>query len=648
MRLYIVFLFCLFFIIDINSKVTYNFPDKVVSNCYEQDVQKCYSLIENQAHYLLTLVKPWNGNINYKLITQSQGVEEHITRPNTGAVAIFSFLYRFGDYDENIVGISRNELLNTVIVPMMRYLISVHKTGNLTFDNGKQWGMSWQSAHWTHQLAQGAATIWNDLPYDIRLGIKKLVSVEANRIAELDPPYSLKNDSKSEENAWNAGALSSAILLMPDNPNVVLWDKSLQRWLVSSYVCPNDSFSTAIIDGVRMKDIYEGANIYNDYTLENHGIVHPDYMTACTLKGEIMIDYLASGRVPTDACMFNVDKIYEQLKLMLLPSGGFLYPTGQDWAINRHSDWANIHAFCLYYYKDPVALYWLRVTLDVIEKMQSRHIDKRIYGENENFFPSSQTLSGLGLVDCWKMLMLASPLKELEPDNNVSRMYPNGKFYIRRLKNSVHSIAWGKRIQIQSMSWSKDPIMAPDWKNCIGNVRLQGDKKSLPVELRSIYIDTLSNSIKFKIEVLHGKSILSNLNVSSNDNGELIISEKLQALADVKTEEISTLSFGILNHPHWIEEKGYRTVKNNNKEFRFSSLSGNDELLSGTQITIDDRMSISTLKPVNGIYICAKEWFRSKVFDYLILNRIKGSYSWKKGDVISENTVKLKYAEDVN
>ena len=33
----------------------------------------------------------------------------------------------------------------------------------------------------------------------------------------------------------------------------------------------------------RLRDA-EQANIYNDYTLENHGLVHPDYMTACTLN----------------------------------------------------------------------------------------------------------------------------------------------------------------------------------------------------------------------------------------------------------------------------------------------------------------------------------------------------------------------------
>ena len=625
------------------GEVTYDFPQEETSKCYSEDIDKCYMLIENQAHYLLSLVKDWNGCDDYKLITASKGPEEHITRPNTGAVAIFSFLYRFGPYSEKKVGISRDALLNDVIIPMMRYLVNTHKTSYLTFDDGRQWGLSWQSAHWTHQLAQGAATVWYDLPEEIKNGVLRVVYHEANRISKMNPPYALTFDSKSEENAWNAGAISAALLLMPNHIQAPLWEKSLKRWLLSSYIRADDRFLSVMIDGVPVKDMYKGANIFNDYTLENHGIVHPDYMTACTLKGEILIDYLASGRTPTDACMFNVDHIYEQLKLLLLPSGGFMYPTGQDWAIFRHADWANIHAFCLYYFHDSEALHWLRVTLNVIERMQKRHVDGRIYGENENFFPSSQTLSGLGLVDCWKMLMLADEVQERLPQKNVSRIYPDGKFYIHRAGNAVHSISWGKKLQIQVMVWDKDPIMAPDWRNGIASILLEGKEEMLPIQLQSIEMDTLSTGLCFTINVLHGDVAQESLVVRSQDDGRLVIHEELRALKEFTSKHISILPFGILNHPSWIEEKGFRQVYNGSKSICSQSLSGEVIKLSGNIVRIDDRMVIKSRYPLRGTYLGAMRWIRSKVLDHIILKEIEEICSWNEGDMLSKNEIMIFY-----
>ena len=641
-----IFLFTsLFACLMVNSKssIHYDFPDKIKSNCYANDLEKCYELIEKQAHYLLTLVKPWHGNSMYKLLTESKGKEEHITRPNTGAVAIFSFLYRFGNYSADIIGVSREELLNDYIIPMMRYLVSVHKTGKLTFDDDKQWGRSWQSAHWTHQLGQGAATVWDVLPDDLKTDILEVVRFEADEVASKEPPYNLKNDSKSEENAWNASVLSIALVLMPDDERKTVWEDALQRWILSAYLCPNDANKDILIDGKSLKEQFGGANIYNDYTLENHGLIHPDYMAACTQKGEIMIDYLATGRKIPDACMYNVDNIYEQLKVLLLPSGGFLYPTGQDWAIFRHCDWANLHAFNMYHYNDSEALYWLRVTLDVIERMQMRHKDGRIYGFHENDFPSSQTLCGLGLVDTWKMLMVADSIEEKTPDVNISKLYPDGKFFIHKTGNAAHSISWGKQIQIQSMALSKDPIVAPDWRNGVGSIRLKGDSKDMPIKLIEMTEDSISSGYLFRMKIMHGHAVCAKYEISSLDNGKFVINEKLIAVKNIATSKIATLSFGILNHSDWIEERGYRLIHNNGKDFCFKSLSGNELMICGDSVQVDDRLTVVSSKDINGVYYGCKGWKSSKLLDKLVLNFCDDEKEWKKGDIISENKITISF-----
>lgn len=58
-RLFLVFLsFCCCALAQAQLPLAYDFPEKPQSACYEQDAAKCYRLVENQARYLLSIVKP--------------------------------------------------------------------------------------------------------------------------------------------------------------------------------------------------------------------------------------------------------------------------------------------------------------------------------------------------------------------------------------------------------------------------------------------------------------------------------------------------------------------------------------------------------------------------------------------------------------
>lgn len=74
--------------------------------------------------------------------------------------------------------------------------------------------------------------------------------------------------------------------------------------------------------------------------------------------------------------------------------------------------------------------------------------------------------------------MLAKHVQESKPVEKVSKIYLDGKFFIRRTPNAVHSISWGGIIQIQVMDWNKDPLMAPIWNSGIGYICLANEKKT--------------------------------------------------------------------------------------------------------------------------------------------------------------------------
>jgi hypothetical protein len=136
---------------------------------------RIYLLAERQARYLMSLVHPWSDDSGMKLTTQSKSLE-HFIRPNTAVIGNFAFLYRFGPYDEKLVGVSRAELLETYIIPMMRYITATHLTGSRPTSDGKKWGNHWQSAYWAQMFGRSAWWIWADLPDDLHQGVRRVVA----------------------------------------------------------------------------------------------------------------------------------------------------------------------------------------------------------------------------------------------------------------------------------------------------------------------------------------------------------------------------------------------------------------------------------------------------------------------------------------
>ena len=235
----------------------------------------------------------------------------------------------------------------------MRYLVATHVTGSRPTSDGKQWGDAWQSAHWAQMLGRGAWLVWADLPADLRDGVRRVVAHEAERIARSEPPHQLRSDTKAEENAWNSQVLSVAVLLLPDDPRRPVGEGAIRNGSCRRSCARPTSATRRVVDGRPVREQFTGANIFDDFTLENHNFVHPDYMTTFSLSLGCAPDFAMTGRRPPEALLFNVAPIYENLKWMLLPDGGFVYPNGQDWELFRNPSWLGKHVLMAVWARDP-------------------------------------------------------------------------------------------------------------------------------------------------------------------------------------------------------------------------------------------------------------------------------------------------------
>ncbi len=608
----------------------------------QQMCDRVYQATQKQAHYLLGQVHPWEKDNTLRLLTDSKS-GEHWIRPNTGTAAGLAFLYRFGHYNESIVGVSRHTLSADYIVPMMRYLVTTHRTGAQPTSDGKQWGDAWQSAHWAHMLGRGSWWIWKDLPPDVQAGVRRVVAHEADRFTTKDPPYQIERDTKAEENAWNSQILSVAILLMPEDPRRPGWERAFLRWALSSFIRPADAHSDAVLEGIKVSEFYAGANMYDDFTLENHGMVHPDYMSTWSLSLGNALDFSLTGRKVPRTLLYNVAGIYENLKRFSLPDGGFVYPSGQDWTLFRTPYWLFPHALMTVYGHDPEAWTLAQRCVTVIEKMQARSASGAIFHAGEYFFPSTQTDTLYALAKTWLTFhQLQTIHASYQPRRGVLKLEA-GKILLHRTTKAIHTFSWGKKVMAQFVLNREDRVVAPDSRNGVGHIRLTGETKPLTVKIHKVAIQETKDRFEVNLALDHGQNMVrAYLLYRSEPNGEFFIREKLVALDRIQIAEVATGMIGILNNPYWVFEEGQRNITVDNQPYEFPACKGRKVIINGIQtIDVDGQILITSKSPLYFGYVSATTSQRGRATDRLYLNYHSEEKTYHKGEVISEYEVTI-------
>ncbi len=599
--------------------------------------ERVYTSLMKQAQYLLEQVKPWKEDSELLLLTESKS-GEHWIRPNTGTVAGLSFLYRFGPYDDRAMRANKTELFEFNILPMMRYLITTHVTGTRPTSDGKPWGDAWQSAHWAHMLGRAGWWLWDELPEDIQEGIRRVVKHEASRFVDQTPPHQIRNDTKAEENAWNAQIFPVAALLMPNDPMREKWEDEFQCWAMSSFLRPADKNSNTIVDGKPVSEHFTGANIYNDFTLENHRLVHPDYMTTFSLTLSCVLDFIMTHRKEPEAMYYNIDGIYENLKWFSLPDGGFVYPSGQDWRLFRNPDWFFPHTLMATFGQDTDAWTLAMRSFTTQEKMQARPQHSAIYLDEEYFFPSTQTDRLYSLSLAWLTLKLGPPIKDSFNEKKGVLRLDSGKIIMNHTGKAIHTFSWGAKVMAQTVANRLDRIVSPHLRSGIGWIRLKGDKEPLPISIHNVSVKNDDNNFHVELVLNHGENqFRSYLQYGSNADGSWTVKEKLVALSEVETVEIATGLLGILNNPHWVYENGKRNLNVNSVEEIIPACSGKViQSNEAKRITIDDALIIESEQPLQIRYKSSKKPERGRVTDELSLHYVGEEKQFHSEDVITE------------
>jgi len=610
--------------------------------------RRLYVSIEKQARHLLTKVHPWEEDHRLKLITRSKH-EEHWIRPNAGALLGFAFLHRFGPYDASVAGVSRRQLLDETIVPMVRYLTTTHLTGSRPTSDGEPWGSQWQSAHWAHMLGRACWWIWQDLPKECQEGVRKVIGHEADRITVTPPPHQVDGDTKAEENAWNSQVLSVALVLMPEDTRCPAWQEAFRRWALSAFLRPADQTSSLLVDTLILSHEFTGANIHDDFTLENHGRVHPDYMATFILSMGCVVDYAMSGREPPEAASHNCAGIYENLKWFSLPGGGLVYPNGQDWELLRDPEWIYLHALMATRGCDPDAWGLMLPCLDTQDNMQTRSASGTVYLDEEFFFPS--TLSDQIYYDAmaWLCLEYGGPIVDAPAQKTGVRRFDSGKLILNRTAHAIHTFSWGARVMAQVVPYRLDRVTSPHPRSGIGHIRVDGEAEELPIAIRAVDVTNDPEGFEVSLELDHGEGVVrAFINIRAASDGTWRMREKLQALREVTTREIVTGLLGVLNNPHWVYERGQRRIVLGDEARVITSCEGAVFEAKGvSEINVDGALRIHGVTPLDVVYRGAKKPERARVTDELYLNYCGELKAWQADEVISEFEVTVSCSDRI-
>jgi hypothetical protein len=298
---------------------------------------------------------------------------------------------------------------------------------------------------------------------------------EADRFIDMPAPYARHYDTKAEENAWNSLILVLASEALPKHPHAVRWRERALEYMISAFATPADLKSIRTIDGKPLKQWLRGANIHSDYTLENHGFVHPDYMSTIGLNLMNVVVYRLLDKPVPEACTFNARPVYENLKWMSLPDGGLLYPSGTDWNMHRIDMTASLHAQVARILGDPEAAVLEAAAVETISRMQSRSGSGRTFLPGEfPSYPGHEPHAGwlyaiAALTDqFWPAPARSVTAEQLWKKLTGSRMFEDARMFVVRTPDAVSSFTWGLRAMGQTVPLRNDWMLAPLNRSWVG------------------------------------------------------------------------------------------------------------------------------------------------------------------------------------
>ncbi len=245
---------------------------------------------------------------------------------------MFTILSLFGTEDE-VSGRSREELAGMAL-GLIRAKAQTHPV-----INSDSWRNYWPHFNRLRQdfvLGLAAWLLWDQVDESTQLLLAQIFEYDANSWAAGRAPAQLYGDSQAESNAWSGGGMALICCMLQNHPSRAVWSEKAKELMISAYATAADVADTRLVDGKPLNEWLTGPNAFPDYTVENHGRIHGDYLAAISEKARSAIAYKLAGEPVPEAVLFNNAEVFDRLMFLGLPDGTHLYMQGSDYIARRY------------------------------------------------------------------------------------------------------------------------------------------------------------------------------------------------------------------------------------------------------------------------------------------------------------------------
>ncbi len=324
----------------------------------------------------------------------TMGNDEKGVRPNADLSMICAFLVKYGKGKVTLPqGVTWNDL-ETMAMKSLVFAYSTHKANKLKVcSGGNYWGSVsnsdhvWESSLWAMSVAYSAFFQWDKLNDAQKNYIYTLLKAECNYELERTIPTGYNGDTKAEENGWEADILAATLGLFPNDQLAPQWFQRLREFAINSYSQKDDATDNTVIDPdydqKRVRDLYKGKNLYDDYTLQNHNYFHTSYQNVVIQElGEaaLALKLFQQGlygeeKWKTNALMHNNDRVMQEVLYWLaLADGELAMPNGNDWSLFLY-DQITSYSTNACFLRDPHALMLENLAYKMIKARQTTTAD---------------------------------------------------------------------------------------------------------------------------------------------------------------------------------------------------------------------------------------------------------------------------------
>jgi len=515
--------------------------------------RRAYRVMLKGAAFCKDLYKEWPTEPGCGYIGWGGHGEKEIMA-NTGMAHLYAMLITFGEYDEQITGISREEALRRV-KGVIRYCCFTHFTGPHTCTDGKHWGGGWHDASWSTVLAHSVWLVWPELDDQTREMAARVIAAEADRFVGIDPRSGRIDDTKAEENAWNSRATAMAAVMFPTHPRAPQWRQTCSQWMMNTLSVAADRTDDTIVDGKPVRQWVTTENIHPDFTLENHRIVYPVYIWSSIFGLCHSASYhVFAGVEPPQAAYHHLGDVYDVYKRLQTWEGLPAYVNGSDKFLHLQAVDILIHSFFAQVLSDREAARLEAVELDILERMQARFTNGRLYPAEEvgpwsRVNNLSYVLGGSYLLHYVRQSDV-KPVSGAEFDRRITGVsyFPHGKFVLHRTPTKLVSFAWAKPYRIMGLAIPREGswLVTPHVRGFTGELVEEGESKEPPFELKTLDKKIRDDSFTISATALRcGGKVEHCWTFESSPNNDVVMRQKLVAIEPVTLKQAETGTIGI-------------------------------------------------------------------------------------------------------